>query len=81
MIYVYILQSVNTNKIYIGITNDVQRRLTEHNEGKSKYTKNFKPWSVINIIGFSDSNKASAFEKYLKNGSGFAFMKKHFLPN
>lgn len=80
MIYVYILQSEIENKIYIGITDDVQRRLKEHNAGDSKYTKSFRPWWLVNVIGFSDYTKASTFEKYLKNGSGFAFMKKHLLP-
>ena len=49
-----------------------------HNEGKSIHTNKFKPWKKVVEIGFDDPAKATAFEKYLKSGSGRAFAKKHF---
>ena len=45
MFFVYILQSVN-KKYYIGCTQDIYRRLHEHNRGLSKYTRNKGPWML-----------------------------------
>ncbi|MEP7108647.1 MAG: GIY-YIG nuclease family protein [Ferruginibacter sp.] len=47
MVTIYVIQSINTNKLYVGMTEDLQNRLREHNAGKSKYTATFKPWKVI----------------------------------
>lgn len=81
MYYVYILVSIKyPDKIYIGFTNNIERRLGEHNKSSNDgYTKKYSPWEVRTYIAFSNSNKARDFEKYLKKGSGFAFMKKRFL--
>ncbi|MCH8850302.1 MAG: GIY-YIG nuclease family protein, partial [Chloroflexi bacterium] len=46
MSYVYILESVNTGRYYIGCTDDLERRLHEHNNGKSASTKAFRPWRL-----------------------------------
>ena len=79
MHYVYILRSeVEPDRHYVGLTSDPNRRLAEHNEGKSIHTNKFKPWKKVVEIGFDDPAKATAFEKYLKSGSGRAFAKKHF---
>ena len=79
MHYVYILRSeVEPDRHYVGLTSDPNRRLAEHNEGKSIHTNKFKPWKEVVEIGFDDPAKATAFEKYLKSGSGRAFAKKHF---
>jgi len=40
--YLYILKSELNNRYYVGITNNIDRRLKEHNDGKSKYTRPFK---------------------------------------
>ena len=78
MKYVYLLQSIcNPNKRYIGISSDLNKRIKEHNTGKSPHTNKFKPWNVIVAIRFEDNNKAEAFEKYLKSGSGHAFANRH----
>ena len=80
MHYVYILTSLSApNKIYIGSTTDLERRLEEHNQGKSPYSKQYIPWELKTYVAFSNKPKADACEKYLKSGSGFAFMKKRLL--
>lgn len=80
MRYVYILKSkTHPNKIYIGSTNNLKRRLLEHNQGKSKHTQKFCPWQIESAIYFSDEKKAYAFERYLKHGSGYAFLKKRLV--
>ncbi|MCA6379432.1 MAG: GIY-YIG nuclease family protein, partial [Cytophagales bacterium] len=44
--YVYILQSQVNNSFYKGSTDDLVRRLREHNEGKSAFTKKYAPWNL-----------------------------------
>lgn len=79
MKYVYIIQSkLFPDQYYIGITNDVENCLADHNSGKSAHTSKFKPWKIIAYTAFTDETKAYQFEKYLKSGSGRAFSKKHF---
>ncbi|MFQ5953504.1 MAG: GIY-YIG nuclease family protein [Kiloniellales bacterium] len=79
MHYVYVLQSeIDAAHYYVGVTTDPQRRLQEHNAGKSVHTNKHKPWKFSVCIGFSDRAKAHRFEQYLKSGSGRAFAKKHF---
>lgn len=81
MHYVYILVSKKfPDKVYVGLTTDLTRRIREHNTGLSTYTKPFKPWIMVCAIRFTESEQAKQFEQYLKKGSGFAFMKKHLLP-
>jgi len=79
MKYVYLLESVShPKKRYIGLTGDLNKRLKEHNAGKSPHTAKFKPWKIAVAIRFADAHKADAFEKHLKSGSGHAFAKRHF---
>lgn len=70
MFYVYILQSQITDKLYIGNTNDLQSRLSEHNSGQSAYTKKFLPWEVIYYQAHTNGRDASRREKYLKTTQG-----------
>jgi len=77
--YVYILKSIkDSSKSYIGFTTDINRRLTEHNNKTQNYSKRYAPWEIKNYITFCDKEKAFKFEKYLKSGSGKAFLNKHF---
>lgn len=79
MKYVYILESVKKPGYrYIGCTNNLKRRIQEHNRGDSITTQAHRPWRLETYVGFSSNNKAEKFEKYLKSGSGWAFGKKHF---
>lgn len=79
MHYAYILQSIDQSAhFYVGITTDLNRRLTQHNNGESIHTNKFKPWKFRTVIRFDDTSKAEDFEKYLKSASGRAFAKKHF---
>ena len=65
--------------VYIGSTENVKKRLSEHNNGKSKYSSTKAPFVLKWFCAFPNKKLAIAFEKYLKQGSGFAFMKKHLL--
>jgi len=79
MHYIYLLKSLShPDKIYIGNTVDLMQRISVHNSGGSVYTRPYRPWELIVYLGFKDKLKATAFEKYLKSGSGRAFAQKRF---
>lgn len=78
MHFVYLLKStISPTRKYVGITDDLQRRFLEHNDGRSIHTNKFKPWKLMTYIAFDNLSKAQAFEHYLKSHSGRAFAKKH----
>jgi predicted GIY-YIG superfamily endonuclease len=77
MIYVYLLQSdTAADQHYVGLTTDLKRRLVDHNAGRSSHTSKFIRWRLVTYVAFSDQAKATAFERYLKSGSGHAFARK-----
>ena len=79
MNYVYFLRSLkNPSKTYIGYSSNLKQRLETHNSGGSIYTKDDRPWKLVTYIAFDLEEKAIAFEKYIKVGSGYAFAKKRF---
>ena len=57
-------------------TNDLERRLFEHNSGKSKSTNRYKPWRVIYTEEHPSEEEARLREKYLKSKNGRQFLKK-----
>ncbi len=76
--YVYILESEsNSQKYYVGYTTDLGSRIKKHNEGGDEYTTKYKPWKIRTAIAFADRKKSLEFERYLKTGSGRAFVKRH----
>ncbi len=80
MHYVYLLRSKShLEQRYIGSTSDLKKRLCEHNSGQSIHTAKFIPWEIEAYLAFQTKETASAFEKYLKSGSGRAFAQRHFL--
>jgi putative endonuclease len=76
--YVYILECADS-KHYTGCTNNLENRLERHKKGHVSYTKTRLPVKLITYITFKAKYKAFAFEKYLKSGSGRAFMNKRFI--
>ncbi|MEK7150935.1 MAG: GIY-YIG nuclease family protein [Patescibacteria group bacterium] len=70
MYTVYILKSLIIKKSYVGLTNDLTRRLGEHNSGKSVFTNKYKPWEVIYTEEVGTLQEARKREKYLKSSSG-----------
>ena len=78
MWYVYILQCSN-GEYYKGCTNNIEDRVNRHNSGWVQSTKNLLPVKLITYTAFTNQQKAYEFEKYLKSGSGRAFMQKHFI--
>ena len=79
MFYVYLIKSIShPEQTYIGQTDDLKRRLKQHNAGYSIHTAKYKPWELVNYFAFSSKDAALEFEQYLKTGSGYAFAKRHF---
>ena len=78
MFYVYILKSDNKNyhRYYIGHTNNLQKRLNEHNSKRVRSTKAFVPWKVIYTETFETKSEAFRREQQIKSyKSGDAFKK------
>jgi putative endonuclease len=73
--FVYAIKSSFDGRIYVGLTVDFGKRLKEHNEGKTKSTKGFRPWSLIYIEEVGTREEARKREKYLKSGCGKEFLK------
>ncbi len=79
MYYIYILKSEEHDQVYTGFTKDLKKRFQDHNSGRSKHTKKYKPWILTSYFAFEQESKARDFEEYLKTGSGIGFARKHFL--
>ena len=77
MFYVYSLKC--KNGYYVGCTDNLKERTTRHEKGCVPATANRLPVDLEFYFAISDKYKAFKFEKYLKTGSGRAFVKKHFL--
>jgi len=77
MYYVYILQSLKTGKLYIGHTDNLARRLNEHNAGKGgKYTRQNGPWALVYNEQCPDRVSAVKREQHLKSTRGSQEKKK-----
>jgi predicted GIY-YIG superfamily endonuclease len=75
--YVYKLRSLAwPERTYVGFTAELRGRLRRHNAGEVRSTRGGRPWRVEVYLGFEDRGRAMAFERYLKSGSGKAFMKR-----
>ena len=74
----YLLESTTCpNRHYIGLSRNAGARIAAHNAGSSPHTSKYRPWKVVVALQFADEEKAAAFERYLKTGSGYAFAKRH----
>ncbi|MFH1170460.1 MAG: GIY-YIG nuclease family protein [Candidatus Vogelbacteria bacterium] len=66
MFYVYILRSEKDNNLYTGYTNDLKRRLEEHNSGTNRSTKSRTPFTLIYYEAYKSREDATHREKMLK---------------
>jgi putative endonuclease len=77
--FIYAIKSRVDNRLYIGFTKDLERRIMEHNQGKTKSTKGFRPWDLIYNESAQTRLEARKREKYLKSGCGKEFLKNKYL--
>jgi len=74
--YVYIIESIKNNVLYIGFTNNLKNRLQEHNRGLNFSTKTQKPWRLIHFEAYLNEEDAKRREGYLKTNQGSRLLKR-----
>ncbi|OGE89258.1 MAG: hypothetical protein A2722_01285 [Candidatus Doudnabacteria bacterium RIFCSPHIGHO2_01_FULL_50_11] len=72
MWYIYVIQSIKNGTYYTGSTNNLERRLHEHNNSYKKNSFSYKnrPYQLVHFEKFDSRPEAIAREKYLKTGKG-----------
>jgi putative endonuclease len=75
MYYVYVLKSERSGIWYTGSTDDLRKRLNQHNSKRSTWTKRGVPWELIYYEASLDRDDAVAREVYLKTGTGKRYLK------
>ncbi len=75
MYFTYAMKSLTRNYIYVGITDDIDRRLKQHNAGYNSSTKPYRPFVIFYTEQYETRVEARLREKYLKGGSGKRFLK------
>ena len=70
MFYMYAISSLDRNYIYVGLTNNLERRLYEHNAGRNKTTKPYLPFTLLHFEECATRLEAREKEKYYKSGVG-----------
>ncbi len=66
----YVLESIEHGRHYVGATQDLQKRLERHNQGRSTWTKSFRPWKVIYQEHFTTKSEALQRENQIKSYKG-----------
>ena len=74
--YVYIIRSKVDGTLYKGYTSDLDRRIREHNSGKTNYTSRKVPWELVYSEEYEVLEDALKREKYFKTAAGRRFIKK-----
>ncbi len=72
----YILFSKKLGRYYVGSTNNLERRLSEHNSGQTKSTKSGKPWGIVFIEDFNTKSESIKFEIRIKKMKSRKFIEK-----
>jgi putative endonuclease len=75
MYFVYVLQSIKDNSYYIGYTSDIQKRLWEHNFGRTGYTSLKRPWKLIYKEEYKTMKEAVRRERHLKKIKNINYLK------
>ncbi len=71
----YAIKSEKDGRIYVGLSENPERRLISHNSGETKSTKGFRPWVIIYQKFIGSRVEARLEEKKLKSGYGKEFLK------
>ena len=76
MFFVYVIKSRIDGRLYKGLTSDLERRILEHNRGRTRSTKSYMPWDLVYFEKYASRLAAREREKYFKSGAGRAFLEK-----
>lgn len=68
--YVYVILNQNKGYRYVGMSTNVTKRIDQHNLGKTRSTKPYRPFHLLLTERFESRNQARKREKFLKGGSG-----------
>ncbi|TSC88790.1 MAG: putative endonuclease [Parcubacteria group bacterium Gr01-1014_3] len=74
--YVYIIQSVGNKSLYVGYTQDLEKRLKEHNHGLNFSTKPYRPWRIVHFEAYRNEKDAKRRERYLKTSQGSRLLRR-----
>jgi putative endonuclease len=74
--FIYAIKSLEKNYIYVGMTDNPERRFEEHNSGKGRATKPYSPFRMIFLEKVGSREAARRREKYFKSGVRKEFLKK-----
>ncbi len=79
MYFVYVIYSNLFDKIYVGMTSNLEKRLFAHNNLPKGWTKHFRPWILVYSEEFSSKSDALKREKTLKSHQGREFIRKEII--
>ncbi len=68
MFYVYFIKSLKNNDLYVGSCEDLGKRIKNHNDGKVKSTKGYRPWKLMGFQECQTRSEAVINEKFFKTG-------------
>ena len=74
--FVYVLKSSVDERLYKGHTQNIEKRIKEHNAGKTFSTKKYIPWTLVYFEEFDTRDDAILRERYFKSGVGREFLAK-----
>ena len=79
-LYTYVIYSKAYNKIYIGYSSDLSKRIESHNSQNNRgWTRSFQPWEIVHFEEFNTKSEAMSREKELKSYKGREFIRNHIL--
>ena len=81
MYYVYVLKSLKNGTFYKGLTNNLEKRIKQHELGQCLSTRNIRPLVLIHVEICSNRIEARKIEKYIKSGIGREIIKEFLESN
>ncbi|MGB3228808.1 MAG: GIY-YIG nuclease family protein [Saprospiraceae bacterium] len=81
IVSVYVLLSLKDGSRYVGMSQNAERRLEEHNSGKNRYTKGHLPWKIIYIEESESWEAGRVREKYFKTSAGRIYLDRKLKGN
>ena len=76
--YVYVIRSEKDGRFYVGLTSNVEKRVSQHNAGRTRSTKAYRPWKLFFFEECLNRIEARKREKYLKSGYGKQWIKEKY---
>jgi putative endonuclease len=74
--YVYVIESLGGGGLYVGFTENLEKRLKEHNRKLNRSTKSGAPWRIIYAEACLNQKDALRRERYLKTSQGARLLKR-----